>query len=498
MAPKKNKRKHSSAELISNNLKENNNESWLDKNEDRVNEIEQLFHNLFELTNDGIFIIDLEGKYIHVNQKGADMLGYSVDKLIGKKAIDFVHPNEKKDSLEKLDELKEGVIWPIYERTIINREGIQISLEINSSVVADQDGKVIYFQIVARDITERKTIEKDLRENEEKYRVLFMQARDGIVLIDQETGKIIDANPEFIRMSDRQLAELLLKHIWEIRPLDKQKLAKQKFEETKKTGTSESSELELEQPDGKLIPLEFLSRKIIIQKRDYLLSICRDISDKKLAESILDQQRQILQKQRDELDSFASTIAHDLRGRLQVISLMNELIEDNVYTEKIAEQIDSMVNFLNNSLLLAKEGVIIGAIENFDLNKMLHSMVQKLVSLNTKITFKIQEFPNIKGDKEKLYQVFENLLINVVKHSQAKIVTIGYTEDETHYHIYIKDDGMGMSEEEQKKIKLSWSTKKYTSLGLMIVKKIVDAHRGCLKFESKEGKGTTFYISLPK
>jgi PAS domain S-box-containing protein len=339
---------------------------------------------------------------------------------------------------------------------------------------------------------------KKLRENEEKYRILFMQAREGIVLIDQDTGKIIDANPEFIRICGRRIEDLKLKHIWEIRPVDKQNLAKQKFEETKKEGLSESIELEIEQPDGKIIPIEFLSRKIIIQEKGYLLSVCRDITGKKLAESILEQQREILQRQRDELDSFASTIAHDLRGRLQVISLMNELIEDNVYTEKIAEQIDSMVKFLNNSLLLAKEGVIIGEIENINLNDMLHSMVQKLVSLNTKITFNIQEFPAIKGDKEKIYQVFENLLINVVKHSQAKNVAIGYTDDETHYHIFIKDDGMGMSLEEQKKIKLSWSTKKYTSLGLMIVKKIVDAHRGCLKFESKEGKGTTFYISLPK
>ncbi|NHJ49304.1 MAG: PAS domain S-box protein [Asgard group archaeon] len=498
LTSRKKKNNLSSTETTIDNLHSENDNVSSKNTRKLIEEINLLFHNLFETTNDGIFILDLDGRYIKVNKKGADLLGYSADELVGRKATDFVAEEELTDSNEKLETIKDGRVWPIFERTIVNRNGERTILEVNASSITNQEGKVIYLQTIARDISKRKEMELKLKENEEKYRVLFEEAREGIILIDAKTGRIIDANPEFQLQTGRSLKNLQELSIWELRPDEKQELAKKMFFEIKKSGSGKSSDLELQKPDGKITSIEFATKAITIGKKNFLLSISRDVSEKKLAESILIQQRKILQRQRDELDSFASTVAHDIRGKLQVISLMNELSEDTIYSEKIAEQINDTVKFLDTSLLLAKEGAIIGDIKPIDMNELLNRLVQKLISINPETTFNIQEFPLIKGDEERLYQVFENILMNAIKHSQAETVTVSYNEEESYYNIQIKDDGSGMSEETQEKIKRSWTTKKYTSFGLMIVKKIVEAHRGKLSFESEEKIGTTFYVKLPK
>jgi len=286
--------------------------------------------------------------------------------------------------------------------------------------------------------------------------------------------------------------------IWELRPEEKKELAKNKFYEILKDGTGQSTELDLKRLDGVIIPIEFLSRVVTILGKKYLLSISRDITDWINSDRKLKQQQEMLQKQRDELDSFASNVAHDIRGKLQIISLYNELIGDQIYTEKISEQIEEMVRFLDNSLLLAKTGEIIGEFENINLNDLLKDLFEKIKSLQKDLIIEKEKLPTVLGDKEKLYQVFENLFMNIIKHSQAKKLRIYSEVKESNILIYIEDDGKGMNKITQEKIIRAWETKRYTTFGLMIVKKIIEAHKGTISFKSKEKQGTTFIIQLPK
>ncbi len=244
-------------------------------------------------------------------------------------------------------------------------------------------------------------------------------------------------------------------------------------------------------PDGKITPIDFTSKVIELHDKKYIESISRDISDFKQAE-------ELLHKQRDELESFASTVAHDIRGKLQVISLYNELINDSVYTEKINEQINDVVEFLNNLLFLAKEGEIIGKLESVNLNRMMVNIVEKVSTLQPTLEIKISNLPTIKGDPQKLEQVFENLIMNVVKHAKATELEIYSKKEKDEFLIYFKDNGLGMTKDTLEKIKRSWETKKYTTLGLMIAKKIIDAHEGKISFKSEDGKGILIVISFPK
>ncbi|MBN1330013.1 MAG: PAS domain S-box protein [Candidatus Heimdallarchaeota archaeon] len=579
-----------------------------------VSDKEKIFYGLFELTNDAIFIIDLKGDYLLVNERAAKLLGTTVKDMMGKNARDFTSPNEYDDVEKKLVKLKKGQILPIYERMLVSKDGKLIPVELNVALVKDKDGKPLYIQSTARDIRERKNFERKIRsseerfrlafensfeaifwidvstnriencnyaaekllslkkreiigknyqklcrsigetenkiskefasdiditqerilitpdgkyhsvsitttqitidekilrqcivrdiskikEAEEKYRILFNGAREGIVLIDKETGLIVDANPEFIRQSGRTIEHLQRMRIWELRPDEKKELAKTNFYEVIENGTGQSSELDLMRPDGVIIPIEFLSRVVTIHGKNYLLSISRDITDWINSDRKLKQQQEMLEKQRDELDSFASNVAHDIRGKLQIISLYNELIGDQIYAEKISEQINEMVRFLDNLLLLAKTGEIIGEYNTINLNDLLKDLIEKVKSLQKDLIIEKEKLPTIMGDKEKLHQVFENLFMNIIKHSQAKKLRIYSEAKDQDILIYIEDNGKGMDKNTQEKIIRAWETKRYTTFGLMIVKKIIEAHKGIITFKSKEKQGTTFIIQLPK
>jgi PAS domain S-box-containing protein/putative nucleotidyltransferase with HDIG domain len=124
-----------------------------------LNRRERLYRSLFESANDAIFLINLEGQYAAANQQAADLLGYDRDELTGKHLREFVRPDEHPDSEEKKRVLLDGQTLPIYERTMRAKSGAEIPVEINASLIRDNDGEPLFIQSVVRDISQRKQAE---------------------------------------------------------------------------------------------------------------------------------------------------------------------------------------------------------------------------------------------------------------------------------------------------------------------------------------------------
>jgi len=125
-------------------------------------------------------------------------------------------------------------------------------------------------------------------------------------------------------------------------------------------------------------------------------------------------------------------------------------------------------------------------------------ILSQVKSLATELKFNIQKLPIVIGDPIKLTQVFENLLMNVVKHSEATQVNISTEENEKMYKIIVNDNGKGITQKKKEEIIQSWTTKKYSSFGMLIIVKIIEAHGGTVTLESEENKGTTIMFTLPK
>ncbi len=130
--------------------------------EQRLRESEQRYRALFERTNDAIFIISLEQKYLAVNQQAADLLGYEVDELVGMNLQQLIAPEDWADTQKKSPLILSGKTPPIYERVFIRKDGTRVLTEVNVALVYDAAGDPVHIQSVVRDITERKKVEQQL------------------------------------------------------------------------------------------------------------------------------------------------------------------------------------------------------------------------------------------------------------------------------------------------------------------------------------------------
>jgi len=145
------------------------------------------------------------------------------------------------------------------------------------------------------------------RDAEEKYRALFTQARDGIMLAEFDGGRIVDANPEFERLVARPLAELRELRVRELLPPAGVEAAEGRLLESREDAEENENRIEIGRPDGTRVTVEFRVSAIELQGRRYLLGLARDINDRLLRE-------RRLHDQLDELRRFQRvTVDRELR-----------------------------------------------------------------------------------------------------------------------------------------------------------------------------------------
>ncbi len=159
---------------------------------------------------------------------------------------------------------------------------------------------------------------------------------------------------------------------------------------------------------------------------------------------------------------------------------------------RIIDMTKKMENFVNRQLELADAGKAIGELEEIDLNKMIDE-VRKTHS----IEIHREGLSMIKGDSQRLKEVFHNLIDNAIKHGKADRIEISSIKKKDSCIICVKDNGKGISGEDIDNIFNMGYSKIGTGFGLTIVKKIIEAHDGSISVKSRERKGTTFEIVLP-
>lgn len=153
-----------------------------------LREREQTYRALFEYANDAIFLLSLEGVHLQVNQKAADLLGYSREELVGMGVRDIVAPVEYPQAQNKLEILLKSQSLPLYERLFRKKDGNIIPVEINLALIRDSEGEPVFIQSIVRDISERKKTEQEqlrlleeIKQSREELRALGVrmeQARE--------------------------------------------------------------------------------------------------------------------------------------------------------------------------------------------------------------------------------------------------------------------------------------------------------------------------------
>jgi signal transduction histidine kinase len=244
----------------------------------------------------------------------------------------------------------------------------------------------------------------------------------------------------------------------------------------------------------------------------------RDVSLSKWAESERERLIDELEFKNAELERFTYTVSHDLKSPLITIKGFLGFVREDTEQgnmqrlhsdiQRISDATDKMQNLLNDLLELSRIGRLNNQPETIEMNVLLRDVIEILHGRihAGNITMQVQEnLPHVFGDRQRIFEVFQNLVDNAAKFMGAQpnpCITIGVEGERDGKPIFmVRDNGIGIAAAYREKIfglfdKLD-SQSEGTGIGLALVKRIVELHDGRIWVESEPGKGATFYLTLP-
>ena len=242
-------------------------------------------YELLVETSPEAIIIHQDGKFVFINSAGLRMLGAeSPDVILGKNVLDFVHPDYRKTVTERITKaVTEKTAVPFIEEKFIDLKGQEFFAEAAAASFILNGRPAI--QVYIRDVTERKTTEKKLRESEEQFRFMFENHSAVMLLVEPETGKIVKANKAAERYYGYSKEEFEKIRIYDINTLSRDdiKMEMESAREEKRNYFVFPHRLK----DGQIRTVEVHSSSIPFSGKQILFSVIHDITDRRTAEDAL-------------------------------------------------------------------------------------------------------------------------------------------------------------------------------------------------------------------
>lgn len=469
-------------------------------------EAEGRYRELIETLPLGIVIYQ-DNQLVFANKSVAKMMGAStVDDLLGKPALHFVHPESIANALERIQLLKDGKTVPTIEQKYIRLDGKPIIVDVSAHQLNFRGKPAI--QIIIKDTTVEREAQMAKRKTETLFSQLFKSSPFGLVMLD-DTGKVVQVNEGFEKMFGYTSEDLAGKSLNDfIVPAELET-------EGNDLNTIISSE-QVIKIESKRLHKNRTALSVIIygvpvpleNKTISIFGVYVDITEQKRVE-------EELKVRNIELDNFVYKVSHDLRAPLSsVLGLVNlaslkgntDNLED--YIQRIGQKVKQLDHFISDVLSHSKNLKLELKIEKINLQ---HLIDQTFTDLNyLKGANEISRDVKIEGiefysDPWRMGEIFRNLISNAIKYRDFSKndsfirISIKITPDRT--TILFEDNGIGISKANLTKIfEMFYRASEQSDgsgLGLYIVKNAVDKLGGILKVTSEIGKGTSFELKLP-
>jgi PAS domain S-box-containing protein len=364
-----------------------------------------------------------------------------------------------------------------------------------------------FYTVILRDITERRQAEQLFRRNEERYRQLI--AASPLAIVVYRADKVTLINDAGLKLFDAATqSEMLGKSHFDLFHQDSHALIRERIQQLLEGSTTvpvvEEKILTL---DGRIVEVEVNKAKFIDEEGPAILSMIRDISERKRLQEQLRKTERIA-----ELGTLASGMAHEIGTPMNVILGRAEYLMQRTQEEPLKKglqtiitQVERITKVMNQLLAFARrrppEGRAIDLVQTIEdsLEIFQERMLQSRITVEKVIDANV---PLVRADRDELIQVQINLVTNSL-HAMPTggRLRLSLAHENSHVCLGVSDTGHGMPEDIRSKIfEPFFTTKDFgkgTGLGLTVVKGIIEECGGTIAVESAVDKGTTFWIRLP-
>jgi PAS domain S-box-containing protein len=490
---------------------------------------EEVLRLTIESVADGLITFDVNGTIRQVNDSAAKMQGYArKEDIVGRGFRDFISEEDHVRFRRLLQKTVLGGDCGTTEFTFITKDGMSFPVEISAAILRDTASQAAGIIAAIRNISERKVMEQMLFENEQKFRLLVENQSD-LVIETNKRGELLFVNPAYCKLIGQGKDQLLgTSIVSQVHSDDRDQVLKtlESINQSSHPGYSEQR-LVLDKE------MRWLAWKYnaVLDDQGNVTSITgsgRDITVNKLAKEELEKANAQLKELDRMKDNLLSTVSHELRTPLTSIKSFTEILltyDEDKETQKqflgiISDESDRLTRLINDFLDLSKiqAGKMQWKTMELSIAEVINSAVLSTRPLLEKAKLALSldiepDLPHIMCDRDKLIQVFTNLMGNAVKFTreggQVKLKAWAgqgdNREDRQWLTIGISDTGVGIAPENHHKIFENFGQvgdvlkdrPKGTGLGLPICKKIIENYGGKIWVESALGQGTTFLFSLP-
>jgi len=483
------------------------------------------YRAILEAAPDGMIVINAEGEILMTNPQLDTLFGYATGELVGE-TIErlvpdaargrhvalrngFIAHGSTRQMGAKLDDLKG-----------LRKDGSLFSVEIGLSHLPLLEGRGTCICASVRDVSERRQMQAALKSSETQLRAV-LDSSPVAMLIRGDDGLLSYCNPELeglFGVSREQLGEMDESRFW----CDAQ--AHDRFLAAAAKGAVLNFEASLQRDGGKRFEVLLSAVPLTLGERNISASWYYDITDRKAAEAQVQHAREIAEEATRAKSEFLANMSHEIRTPMNAIIGMSHLAlrtdldnRQRNYIVKVHRSAESLLGIINDILDFSKIEAGRMDLERipFRLEDVLENFTN-VVGLRAEdkglelLYSTVADLPTaLIGDPLRLGQVLANLGNNATKFTEQGEIVLGIErtgndEGKVELHFWVRDTGIGMSEEQCQRIFQSFiqadssTTRKYggTGLGLAISKRLVEMMGGRIWVESVLGSGSTFHFCV--
>jgi PAS domain S-box-containing protein len=488
---------------------------------------EEWYRDFFDNSVEGICQSSPQGRLLDVNKAMAEICGYASPSEFRARVIDmasdlYVEPGRRADFLRIL---KEHGKARAFESQVKRRDGAAVWISENARAVHGPNGKLLHYESLVTDITERKAIERELRRSEERFREMAERISDVFYIASLETGNWSYVSPAFEGIWGRPLAEVYARPaLWieAVMPDDREKVLAAR--EQLALGKESRIEYRVQRPDGALRWIDDRSYPIREPAGGIrrAVGVAMDITPRRQLEE------QLLQAQKMEaVGQLAGGLAHDFNNVLTIVIGYARLLLDNGSMPPDAVEALTQIysagtraaNLTRQLLIFSrKQPVDRRAVDLNQIAGEIFDMLRRLIGAHIKLELELApDACTTDADPGMIEQVLMNLAVNArdaMPRGGTLVISTGFATIEAaairhnpQAHpgefacLAVRDTGCGIPPENLQRVFEPFFTTKSaghgTGLGLAMAFGIVKQHGGWIDVESTVGVGTCFRIFLP-